>query len=574
LASADRYAATKPRDIPDWEAEQVQETMRLFSDLQVYRNVHAGQWEEGARLVLPTSKNTFYFGSYNFPGQKKTQEQIDATGMLALHRFCAICDSLVTPKNSIWATFVDDNDDVMKNRQVKLWYENATRTMQKLRYATTANFAAQNYNSWQSIGAFGNSTLFVDAFDSRLYGGGRGFRYKGIPLGETFFGENHQGQVNIMIRWFRATARQAVEKWGIDRLPSTMRPALEQDSQRPYDFLHCVKPREEDEYDPDRLDERGMPFESYYISIEGKCLMAPEGGYRVFPFAVSRYDQTPGEVYGRGPVQLVLPALKTLNAQKTTYLKQAHRSADPVLLLNDDGLMDMDLRPGAKNYGGVTADGRPLVHTLPSGNMQVAIEMMQEERGIIDDTFLVSLFKVLTEHPDMTATQVIELVNEKAMLVAPTLGRQHDEKVGNLGMREFSLAMQMGMLPPPPPILREAGLNPRIIDTSPLAKAARANEAAGFMRSVEFARQIAVDTQDPSHLDVFDFETALPEIAEINNSPVRWMSDVQKVAAKRKARNDAQAAQMQLQAMPAQAAMIKANKAPDQSGTIPGSRLQ
>jgi hypothetical protein len=53
--------------------------------------------------------------------------------------------------------------------------------------------------------------------------------------------------------------------------------------------------------------------------------------------------------------------------------------------------------------------------------------------------FLVSLFKVLSEHPNMTATQVIELVNEKGMLVAPTLGRQHTEYVGGMVERELDL---------------------------------------------------------------------------------------------------------------------------------------
>src|SRR5258705_10937552 len=153
---------------------------------------------------------------------------------------------------------------------------------------------------------------------------------------------------------------------------------------------------------------------------------------------------------------LVLPGLKTLNAQKVTFLKQGHRSADPVLLLADDGLVGMDLRPGAMNKGGVTADGKPLVHILPTGDIKISLEMMQEERGIVDDVFLVSLFKVLSEHPDMTATQVIQLVNEKGMLVAPTLGRQHTEYVGGLVPRELDLAAEMGMLDPLPPRLAEA----------------------------------------------------------------------------------------------------------------------
>jgi hypothetical protein len=262
-----------------------------------------------------------------------------------------------------------------------------------------------------------------------------------------------------------------------------------------------------------------MPFSSYYVSIEGNCLMAPERGYRNFPYAVSRYDQTPGEVYGRGPAMLVLPSLKTLNAQKITFLKQGHRAADPVLLMADDGIVGMDMRPGAQNKGGVTSDGKPLVHTLPTGDIQITIEMMQEERGIVDDVFLVSLFKVLSEHPNMTATQVIELVNEKGMLVAPTLGRQHTEYVGGMVERELDLLSEMGMLDPMPPRLREAMGAYEVTDTSPLSLAARAGEAAGFLRTVEQVRELVNITQDMSLLDPFDFDVATPEIARINNTP-------------------------------------------------------
>ena len=568
MADEGRYAATRPRLIPEWEQKQFQVTMQLFGEAQLYRSVFAGQWEEAARLVLPTSKNTFYYGSYNFPGQKKTQEQVDASGALALHRFCAIVDSLVTPKNQKWHGLCHPDRNVMKDRSAKLWYEQVNQILFDMRYEGTANFAAQNYNSWQSIGCFGNSTLYCDTLDARMNNGLAGFRYRGVPLGETFFIENHQGQVTTMIRWFRGTAEQTVQKFGIEWLPSMMRPALEKNLQTPYDFLHCVKPRDLNDYDPERLDERGKPFESYYISIQGQCLMGPESGYGVFPFAVSRYDQTPGEVYGRGPVQIVLPALKTLNSQKVTYLKQAHRNADPVLLVPDDGILGFNMRPGAMNPGGVTADGKPLVHTLPAGNMQVAIEMMQEERSIVDDTMLVSLFKVLTEHPDMTATQVIQLVNEKSMLVAPTLGRQHDEKVVGLVQREVSIAMQMGRLPPAPPILREAGVRIRVLDTSPLAMAARAGELAGAMRTTEFARQIAVDTQDPSYMDHINFDVLIPEMMEINGGMVRWLNDQRTLVAKRQSRQQAAAREQQIKEMPGQAAMLNAQSKMTKAGGL------
>jgi len=557
------------RQISDRESQIVAGIMREFGQFQSARAMTAGHCEEVAQLILPTSKNTFFFESYNTPGTKKTQQQVDSTGALALHRFCAIADSLVTPRNMQWHGLQGD-EYVMKDRATRLWFESATKLLFRMRYAATANFAAQNYNNWQSLGAFGNSTMYVDKFDNRWHGGGRGLRYKSVPFGETFYGENHQGKVDRMIRWFRLTAYQAEQKWGYAALPENLRNALAQNGQYTYGFLHCVKPRTDD-YDPDALDARAMPFSSFYVSLEGRCLMQPEGGFRVFPFAVSRYDQTPGEVYGRGPAMLVLPSLKTLNAEKTTFLKQGHRASDPVLLIADDGLVGMDMRAGAQNKGGVTSDGKPLVHILPTGNIQVTKEMMEEERGIIDDVFLVSLFKVLSEHPDMTATQVIELVNEKGMLVAPTLGRQHTEYVGGMVPREMDLLAEMRMFDPVPPRLREAlgrdGMAAiGIKDTSPLAEAANAGKAAGFLRTIEQVRELVNVTQDQSLLDPFDFDTATPEIARINNVPEAWMSDAQKIAVKRQNRAKQQANQQAIQAAPARAAMMKAQAALQASG--------
>jgi hypothetical protein len=556
-----------PRIIGDREQQLVSDILREFSQYQTWRNTTAMHCEEVAELILPTSRNTFFYGNYNWPGQKKTQQQIDATGALALHRFCAIAESLVTPRNMMWHGLQGD-DYVMQDRASRLWFEATTKKLFKQRYSAHANFAGQNYNNWQSLGAFGNSTMYVDKFDARWSGGTPGLRYKSVPFGETFYGENHQGKVDRIIRWFRRTAYQAVQQWGIDMLPGTLHAPLEQKSQYPYNFVHCVRPR--DDYDPTRLDGRSLPYESYYVSMEGRCLMAPPSGYRVFPYAVSRYDQTPGEVYGRGPAMIVLPSLKTLNAEKATFLKQGHRAADPVLLLNDTGLMGMDLRPGAQNVGGVNASGQPLVHTLPVGDINISEKMMGEERSIIDDVFLVSLFKVLSEHPDMTATQVIELVNEKGMLVAPTLGRQHSEYVTQMVEREVQIMAELRMLDPMPGRLKEAMGQYEVTDTSPLARAARMGEAAGFNRWVENLTQVAQQTQDPSWLDPVDREVASPELANIYSVPERWVADENKIAAKQKARASAAAEQQRVAALGPEAQMVTAQSRLAQTGQQPG----
>jgi hypothetical protein len=158
----------------------------------------------------------------------------------------------------------------------------------------------------------------------------------------------------------------------------------------------------------------------------------------------------------------------------------------------------------------------------------------------------------------MTATQVIEIVNEKGILVAPTLGRQETEYLGPMIDREIDVLMSLGLIPPMPPRLREAQGEYQVVYTSPLALSQRANQAAGFIRTVETAKEIANITQDPSYLDPFDFDVAIPEIAAIQAVPERWMADPDQIAAKRQTRAKAQQQQAQIQAMPAQAAMLKA----------------
>jgi hypothetical protein len=539
------------------EQDIVRDILQEFSQRTVWRNNFAAQWEEVAELIDPINRNTFFYGNFNYPGNKKTQQQIDASGMMALRRFGAICDSMLTPRNQTWHQLRADNDYVMKDRMTRLWFEQVNSILFKHRYQPLANFTGQNQANYRALGAYGNAGMFIDRVDGRLFGRVKGLRYKAIPLGELFLRENHQGLVDGFIRWFRLTAYQAVQKFGMEWLPQNLYAPLQAHSEWTYNFLHCVRPRED--YDPSRYDVRALPYSSHYVSIEGQCLMGPEAGYRSFPLAPSRYEQGPGETYGRGPAMAVLPALKTLNAQKRTFLKQGHRAADPVLLTTDDGLVDGgSLRPGAMNKGGMSPDGKPLVGVLPTGNIQTNEKMMEMEKALIDDAFLVSLFKLILEEKVLTATQVTEIVNQKGILIGPELGRQQSEYQGPMVDRELEELSSQGELPPMPPRLVEARGEYRVVYTSPLAKAQRAGEAAGFMRTVETAKEIANVTQDPQYLDPFDFDVALPAIADINGTPESWMADDKKIAQKRKGRAQAMQREQQVKAMPGQAAIMNA----------------
>ena len=536
-----------------YDEEIVSRVHREFGQMSQQRFNFENQWNEIAEYLIPDMRNTFTDGWMRSAGQKNTEKQIDSTASLALVRFGAIMDSLLTPRNNTWHALEASDPDLNKDRDVKIWFEDVNRRLFKARYSPSANFSSQNQMTYKQIGAFGNGPLFIDRYEGA--GGGRGLRYKSIPLGEIYIKENHQGQVDGFVRVFYLTTRQAFQRWG-EKLPEGIKGRLTTASEQMHKFFHYVGPRED--FEPGRLGIKGKLYASYYVSSEGQALLQ-EGGYNTFPMPCSRYEQYPGEVYGRGPGGLVLPAIKTLNTEKRTVLKAGHRTADPVLLTHDDGIANFSMRPGALNPGGMTADGKPLVGTIPIGNVNIGKELMDDERAVINDVFLVRLFQVLLEDPKvMTATQVVEMANEKGILLSPTIAGQQSGYLGPTIDRELDVMAEEGMLPPMPPQLIEANGSYEVVYTSPFSKAARSQEVAGLMRSVETTLQVVQITQDPAPLDHYNWDIIIPAVSDIQSVPSDWMNSPRSVAFIRKQRAEAQQRQEQIQAAPAEAAMMKA----------------
>jgi Bacteriophage head to tail connecting protein len=186
---------------------------------------------------------------------------------------------------------------------------------------------------------------------------------------------------------------------------------------------------------------------------------------------------------------------------------------------------------------------------------------MDDERSLINDTFLISLFQVLTENPEMTATEVLERTREKGILLAPTIGRQQSEYLGPMIERELDLLSMQGLIDAMPPELKEAKGEYRVIYDSPISRTMRAEYAAGAQRTLETFMNAAQMLQDPSLLFFFNFEKAAPEIAEINGTPSSWMRTPQEVQQMKAQHAKMQQQQQAIQAAPAVAGLVKAQAA-------------
>lgn len=532
--------------------EKAAEICKDFDRLAGDRGTLESHWQEVAERVAPEYKNTFSaFNTKGSEGQKNTDLIFDSTACNALDKFAAILDSLLTPRNQTYHRIMADNPYLMKDRETRLWFEETNRRIFKYRYAPRANFASQNFQNWQMLGAFGTGCVFID----KLHGPEKGIRYKAIGLGNIYFKENHQGLIDTAYRFFSLKADQAIKMFG-ENLPEQVRDGAKNQPEREFRFLHKVTVNENK--DPKRVDYGGMDYSSCYISYDFKHVIS-EGGYSSFPYAISRYTQAVNEVYGRSPAMRALPAIKTLNEQKRTILKQGHRAVDPILLAHDDGVLDtFSLKSGHVIAGGVNADGRALIQALPVGNIAVGKDLMDDERADIRDPFLVTLFQILVETPTMTATEVIERTREKGILLAPTVGRQQSEYIAPMIERELDLLVEMRLIDPMPPAMIEAKGEYRIEHDSPMSRAQRAEEAAGTMRTLEVALKVALEAQNPGVLDHFNWDVIMPELAEIQGVPLKYLRSKDEIAEIRQSRAQEVEQQTQIQAAPAAAAMVKA----------------
>lgn len=532
---------------PNQQDDEAQELVRLFDQLRADRSMFETQWQEVAELVFTDESRSFRSEWIN-PGEKRNLRQYDNTATIALNRFVAILDALLTPNGQTWHTCETDDPIINRNQAVQIYFEQVTKILFRERYKASANFNQANQTVWKSLGAFGTGFNYIDQ-----EWGKKGLRYKYIPLGNMYVTVNHQDEFDRFFRRYRYTAHQAFIEFG-NALPENILTNAKNNPTMKYDFLQVVMPR--DDYDPGRRDFRGMPIRSVDICLESKGKLR-EGGYRTDPFAGSRFETSIEETYGRSPAMEVLPTIKTLNQEKRALLKQSHRILDPILLVHDDGaLSNFAAVPGAQVVGGVDSKGTPLIHALQTGDIQIGKENMDDDRADIKSMFMTDLFQILMEGPEMTATEVMENVKEKGILISPAVARQ-EYYLGKMITRELDLLSRQGLLPPMPKMLQQAGGLYKITFNSPLSKMRRAEEASGFMRVLEQALNIAQATQDPSVMYYFNLDKAMPALMDIGGVPASWKNGPQKVAMLKQAAAQQKATENLIQAGPSAAAVLK-----------------
>lgn len=529
------------------------EIIDLQSRLEGERSTFESHWKEIAQVILPRQDD--FFQEQKQGGEKRNQNKYDDTGALALDRFSAAMESILTPRSSKWHGLSHPDQRVNENQEAAEWYDNVTDLLFRLRYSSKANFASQQHENYMSLGAFGTAVKIITDVP------GGGFRYKSSHISEHFFMENMHGTVDTNYRKYRLTARQAREKFPDAQLPPAIEKALEKAPNEKFWFIHCVRPNED--YRPGQVAPRFWKFVSHHIAMDGATHLST-GYFRTFPFIISRYVTSPNEVYGRSPGMIALSEIKMLNAMRKSDLRSRHMAIDPPILAADQATVRrVQMKPRHINYGGLDAAGNALIKPFDNhARIDLSNDVIQQSREFINDTFLVTLFQILVDQPQMTATEVLQRAQEKGALLSPTMGRQQTEDLGRMIERELDILDFYGYFDedgplPMPQAIRDASSEDdyKIEFTSPLNRMQKAEQALATERTIQSALPF-VELM-PEIMDNFDLDQYVEIMHDANGAPARLMRSKEEIEGIRTGRQQQQQLAALVEAAPSVAGSIK-----------------
>jgi len=364
--------------------------------------------------------------------------------------------------------------------------------------------------------------------------------YHMVPAGQYVLANDSRGEPDTMGRRYFRTARQIVETFGFNNVSMKIKKAY---SKNPYEWFSIIHFIERNpDYDARHMDKGHMKYRSVYIdpSSEGRILR--KAGFKTKPFFTPRFSRLAEETYGRGIGGMMLGSAMSLQEMEKTSLNALYKTVDPPVVGPPEFSENIDVSAGGYNVAPAAArmDTIKALYQIDYNIRGVEEKIRQVEqrisRGYFNDLFLFIL-----NHPNATATEILERKSEKVILLGPVVTAQQDEYFEPAIIRTYELALDENYFPEPPRELSAATLEIEFVSQLAIAQKIACTESVyGYMQFVGAAAGI-----DQNAADKFDADQAIDEIADLLGVPPKINRGEDEVAPIRAAKAQAAAQQEQ-----------------------------
>lgn len=459
--------------------------------------------------------------------QKKGSKIIDNTAGRSLRVLAAGMQGGLTSPARPWFRLTLPDEKLAKRHSIRLWLDEVEKRM----YAAykKSNFYQSIHAMYKEMAGFGTACMFQEMGKKAL------MRFLVQTWGTFWLMKDDSQRIVGMYRTMYLSAHNMVLRFGEDNVSEPVRKKAGDPAMRHqrFEVLHYVFPRED--YDPQSLDPKQMPFGSIYLETgnhENKFLR--ESGYEEQPFMGPRWEVRGMDTYGFGPGAETIDDIKMLQEMQKTILKQVHKVLDPPMNVPESLASELNMLPGGINeVPGNSPDAiRPTYQINP--DIQSAEYKVERIQTAIREGWFNDLFLMLLERPNMTATEVLERKEEKMLMLGPVIENQQFELLDPVIDRSFNMLYRAGRIPEIPVELADAiANNPELSDLKVeyLGVLAQAQKMAGVQALQSTVNFIGAMAQiRPDVLDKFNADNAFDHYIDSVGAPGVITNDEKEVA--------------------------------------------
>lgn len=509
--------------------------------LEQERTTFEPHWRELSDFIIP--RGSRFLTSEANRGDRRNNKIVDPTATMANRTLSSGMMSGITSPARPWFKLATPDPEMMDYGPVKLWLETVQNRMNDM--FNKSNLYQSLPIIYSSLGTFGTGALAVLEDDEDV------IRTMPFPVGSYYIANSPRLSVDTCFRKFSMTVRQLVREFGLNSVSSSTKIAFENGTYEKWvDVVHAVYPNMNRE--TGKMNAKNKAFRSVYFEVGGdNDKVLRESGYDEFPVMAPRWEVNGEDVYGSScPGMIALGQVKALQLEQRRKAQQIDKQTNPPMIGPTSlKTQRVSLLPGDITYvDQVTgAEGlRPAYMVNP--NLGDLLGDIQDTRQLINSAYFVDLFMMLqnVNTRSMPVEAVIEMKEEKLLMLGPVLERLNDEFLDPLIDRAFSMMARKNMLPPPPDVMQ--GMPLRIEYISVMAQAQKAIGLSSLERFVGFVGNLA--SAKPEALDKLDVDQAIDNYAVMSGvSPTVVVPQEQA----QQTRNDR--AQQQQQAMALQTGM-------------------
>ncbi|EFM0018495.1 phage tail protein [Escherichia coli] len=486
------------------------EKERLLKQLAQLKNERASfdpHWQDLSDYINPRGSR-FLTSDVN-RNERRNTKIVDPTGTLAQRVLSSGMMSGITSPARPWFKLATPDPDMMDYGPVKVWLEVVQRRMNEV--FNKSNLYQSLPLLYSSIGTYGTAAMAVldDPQDV--------IRTMPFPIGSYYLANSPRGSVDTSFRQFSMTVRQMVQEFGLDKVSTSVKSMWESGTYEAWiEVNHCIMPNIN--RDTGKLDNKNKPYKSVYFETGGDSdKLLRESGYDEFPIMAPRWEVNGEDVYASScPGMLALGQVKALQKEQIRKAQLIDKATNPPMVAPTSlKNQRVSLLPGDVTYLDVLSgqDGFKPAY-LVNPNTGDLLNDIQDIRQTINSAYFVDLFMMLQNinTRSMPVEAVIEMKEEKLLMLGPVLERLNDECLNPLIDRTFSIMVRKNMLPPPPDVLQ--GMPLRIEYISVMAQAQKSIGVSSLAQTVSFIGQLA--QFKPESLDKLDVDQAIDAFAEMS----------------------------------------------------------